>query len=273
MASDKRKRDQESENSSEHSDKKVCTENPVSDEQNSQNNSNPDMDEEWLTPASESPDMPLPEAQNRASEINQELDRLEPELEQLRRLYDIAEAMETQPTSVVSNISSQDHAMWVDKDQPTTDEIASQMEEMRANMNSLLHQHAALPTEEEDSKNENSSTEEEDSENENSSTSETNIPAENSNSGNSSVTQQENTVTRGDGSDTDSLYAEPSPNSQVDSQNIEESILLPITCTPVFMILSLFYNFHKMGILYPLLYNLPNYYSALYCYVFEKKQK
>ena len=265
MASNKRKRYQEGEDSSEPSNKKVYTENQFSNEQNSKDESYSDMDE-YLSSSSSpssspsSSEMSLSEAQKRDSEINQELDRLEPQLEELRRLYDIAEAMETQPISVVSNISSEDQARWVDNDQPSPDQIASRMEQMSDQINRLLHEQAGLPTEE-------------DSNNENSSTSGTNIPAENSDDGNSPVTQPENTVSRGDGSDTYSLYAEPSANSQVDSQNIEESIFLPITCTPVFMILSLFYNFHKMGILYPLLYNLHNYYSALYCYVFEVKQK
>jgi hypothetical protein len=135
------------------------------------------------------------------------------------------------------------------------------MDQMRAQMNRLFHEQAGLPTEEDFANNENLAR------------SRTNIPAENSDGGNSPVTQPENTVSRGDGSDTDSQYAEASANSQVDSQNMEESIFLPITCTPVFMILSLFYNFHKMGILYPLLYSISNYYSALYSCFFEEKQK
>lgn len=80
----------------------------------------------------------------------------------------------------------------------------------------------------------------------------------------------QNSVQDQDNSSTDSLYAEPSVSSVVNNQ--DESFFVPILHTPILTVLSLLYNWHKMGVLFPLLYYFADCWRILYSYVFYKKQ-
>jgi hypothetical protein len=62
----------------------------------------------------------------------------------------------------------------------------------------------------------------------------------------------------------------PSPSPVVNSENVEETLFLPVGCTPILAVLSLCYNWYKMGLLYPLFYNLQNQFRVLYSYLIDR---
>ena len=58
-----------------------------------------------------------------------------------------------------------------------------------------------------------------------------------------------------DGPDSSQSGSDSSPSHELNGENVDENLVLPIISTPFLQYFSFFYNLHKMEILFPLLYN------------------
>ena len=216
---------------------------------------------------SSSPEMTKEEEINRVASINKELSDLEKELEVKRSLFTTAEAMETQETEVVVAHPVEDYNAWLDEECPSADQLASSIAASQKAINALRHEKASIEeSSSENSQDESSEPSDSQSESGQSTTSDQNM---NSNPNTASPSGEENSSSSQ--SISDSGPQTPTELVRISTQNgetMDETFSLPIASTPLFTVLCLLYNWHKMGILLPLLYKLRYYCTVLCSYVF-----